>query len=253
MAKTLSTISDASAKTSVNVKRPVGPLQIVDPKSSLASGSDIEGNSDCYWNDDGFDPVLRDIIREYLDLYWNVKRAPRVLHSEDYDGKTRIPINSYADFLRNDGWEKRALEMTSKWPKPVTFHREELMSKSWGGDVDSTRHIKRFRDMYERSISPHNLGKYLDVAHCLLLPSRLSSTWECFVKEDVRFLHYYAAHTRKGSMANFRRDWTKFLESMSHLVRRQILPPSVIMDPSIPVFPKNKMGWVAFGGDELFD
>jgi hypothetical protein len=175
-----------------------------------------------------------------------------VLRSDEYDGVARIPVNSYAGLIRGGGWDKRALEMASQWPEPVTFSRKELMSKSWGGDAKSSHLIKRFCELYERIISPQNLSKYLDITHCLLLPSRLPEDWEEFTQDDVPFLNNHAAHTRKGFMGNLRRDWLQFLKAMSFLVRKRILSPSEIMDPSIPIFPKNKMGWVAYGGDELF-
>jgi hypothetical protein len=222
VAKTLSTISDTSAEVSVGVKRSVGTLLLIHPKCALASGPNIEGSWDCYWNDVGFDPMLRTIIREYLGLYWSVERAPRSIRAEDYNG-ARIPVNSYADLLRTGGWGKRALETVNTWPKPVTFSRAELMSRARSDSVSSSRQIKKFCDTYERFIAPTNLGKYLDVTHGLLLPTNLPSSWEEFVTDDVKFLHHYANHTRKGIMGNLRRDWKKFLETTSYLVRQKIL------------------------------
>jgi hypothetical protein len=252
IARTLSTISSTSVEVAADAELPVRPPQARGQKVSSASSNKIEGDWDCYWNDDGFDPVLRTIIRKYLGLYWHLGRAPRAIRAEDYDGESRVPINSYADFLRNDGWRTRALELMNSWPKAVTFRHDDLMSKSRDSDDGTRWHIRRFRDTYERLITPRNLGKYLDISHCLLLPANLPVSWEAFVRSDVQYLNQYANHTRKNGMSNSRRDWKWFMESMSYLVRHQILPSSVIMDPSIPIFPKNKMGWTAFGDDDQF-
>jgi hypothetical protein len=244
----LSTISSTLVESAANVE----PPPTLDQHSSSASSHEIEGSWDCYWNDDGFDPVLRAIFRRYLGLYWHVGRAPRAIRAEDYDGKSHIPINSYADFLRDDGWRTRALELVNGWPKAVTFRHEDLMARSRDSDTETVYHIRRFRDVYERLITPRNLGKYLDLSHCLLLPSSLPVSWESFAKSDVKYLTQYAGHTRKNGMSNSRRDWKWFMESMSYLVRRELLPSSVIMDPSIPIFPRNKMGWIALGEDDQF-
>jgi hypothetical protein len=143
--------------------------------------------------------------------------------------------------------------MVGTWPKPVTFCRAELMARARSDCISSSSQIKKFCDRYERFIAPANLGKYLDVTHGLLLPGSLPSDWDRFVEDDVEFLNRYANRTRKGIMGNLRRDWQRFLDTVSYLVRQKILPPSVIMDPAIPILPKNKMGWTAYGGDESFD
>jgi len=86
----------------------------------------------------------------------------------------------------------------------------------------------------------------------LLLPTHVPTEWGSDVGEAAEFIRDYTIRERKNATGNLRRDWRHFMTHVSHLVRHGVLPPSIIMDPSIPIFPKNKIGWAVSGSDDQF-
>jgi len=205
---------------------------------------------DCYWRDDAFDPALREVIQEYMGMYWKDTRST-LTTSKPLTGP--LPICEYFQFLTEGGLQMRAAGVANALPHPITFHLEELIKRGTGSSEKAmTDSIQRFIAVFNRLRSPDSLRKALDSSHCLLLPSSAPTSWNDEEVHAWEKLREYGQSTRKNHGGNLRRDWRSFMASMSHLVRMKVLPPTVIMDPAIPIYPRNVMTWLPVGPDDQF-
>ena len=90
-------------------------------------------------------------------------------------------------------------------------------------------------------------------SHALLLPLRPQKGWDASVVKAYTEAKEFSKNARKNWLHGLRRSWGILLSRMSVLVRAGVLPPKVILDPSLPIFPKNVNGWVPSGPLDSFE